>query len=122
MPGDAMANKVNRASQDSHGSWISLAEIRAANRVNRANPVRAASKATTANREAPVRRVHRMAVRTAGQLAVRAAELGPAALVRSIANGTAAIPEATGLRVMKRNPCRLHRKKFSELTRKPCAS
>src|ERR1700720_4703559 len=104
MPRDAMANKVNRASQDSHGSWISLAEIRAASRVNRANPVRAASpdsrdKATTANREAPVRRVHRMAVQTAGQLAVRAAELGPAAPVPSIASGTAAIPEATGLRV-----------------------
>src|SRR5580704_15058983 len=113
MPQDVMANKVNRASQDSHGNWISLAEIRVASPVNRANPVRAASpdsrdRATTANREAPVHRAHRTAV--------RAAALWQAAPVPSIASGTAAILEATGLRVTKRNQCRLHRKKFSELT------
>src|ERR1700740_1041048 len=105
MPQDVMANKVNRASPDSLASWISLAEIRAANWVNRVNPGRPANpdKVTTANREVPVLRVHRMAVQTAGQLAVRAAELGPVAPVRLIASGTAAIPEATGLRVVKRN-------------------
>jgi len=123
-----MANKVNRASQGSLGRWINLVEIKAANPVNRANLVRAANPDNRGSKQMEIRlaelarRVHRMAVRTVGQLAVRAAELGLAAPVRSIASGTAAIPEATGRRVAKRNQCLLHPKKFSDLTRRPCAS
>src|ERR1700722_12802246 len=104
MPRDVMVNKVNRASQGSLGRWISLAGIKAA-----ANPVRAANPDNRGSKQMEIRlaelarRAHRMAVRTAGQLAVRAAELGQAAPVRSIASGTAAIPEATGRRVAKRN-------------------
>src|ERR1700686_4714927 len=112
MPLDVMGSRVNRASPDSLGRWISLVEIKAANpvsQVNRANPVRAANPDNRGSKQMEIRlaelarRVHRMAVRTVGQLAVRVAELWPAALVRSIASGTVAIPEATGRRVAKRN-------------------
>jgi hypothetical protein len=123
-----MGSKVSRASPDSLAKWINLAEIKAANLVNRANPVRVANPDNQGSKQMEirlaelVRRVHRMAVRTVGQLAVRAAELGLAAPVRSIASGTAAIPEATGRRVAKRNQFLPRRKKFSDLTRRPCAS
>ena len=128
MPQDVMGS---RASPDSLAKWINLVEIKAANpvsQVNRANPVRAANPDNRGSKQMEIRpaelarRVHRMAVRTVGQLAVRVAELWPAALVRSIASGTVAIPEATGRRVAKRNQCLLRPKKFSDLTRRPCAS
>src|ERR1700680_884124 len=95
MPRDVMGSKGNRASPDSLAKWINLVEIKAANPVNRANTVRAASPDSRGSKQMETRlaelarRVHRMAGRTVGQLAVRAAELGPAALVRSIASGTA---------------------------------
>ena len=128
MPQDVMGS---RASPDSLAKWINLVEIKAANpvsQVNRANPVRAANPDNRGSKQMEIRlaelarRVHPMAVQTVGQLAVRAAELGLAAPVRLIASGTAAIPEATGLRVAKHNQCLPHRKKFSDLTRRPCAS
>src|ERR1700680_1149748 len=110
MPQDVMASrdsKVNKASQGALGRWINLVEIKAANpvsQVNRANPVRAASPDNRGSKQ--------MEIRPAGL----------AAPVRLIASGTAAIPEATGRRVAKRNQCLPHRKKFSDLTRRPCAS
>src|SRR5579859_5127233 len=125
MQRDGMGSKVSRASPDSLAKWINLVEIKAANLVNRANPVRAGNRG---NKQMEVRlaelarRGHRMAARTVGRLAVRAAEPGRVAPVRLIASGTAAIPEATGRRVGKRNRFLPHRKKFSDLTRRPCAS
>src|ERR1700730_10816687 len=114
MPQDVMGSKVNRASQGSLARRISLAGIREANLVSRDNPVRAASPDNRGSKQMEIRlaelarRVHPMAVRTVGQLAVRAAELGQAAPVRSIVSGTEAIPEATGHRGAKRNQCLPH--------------
>src|SRR5579859_6165606 len=122
MPRDGMGSKVSRASPDSLAKWINLVEIKAANLVNRANPGNRGNKQMEVRLAELARRVHRMAARTVGRLAVRAAELGRVAPVRLIASGTAAIPEATGRRVGKRNRFLPHRKKFSDLTRRPCAS
>src|SRR5437879_6023666 len=118
-----LAGTGSRASRGNPGSGkqISLAETRAANQVRQVSPA-SRDKATARHPEATAHQAHRMAVRTEDLLAVHAAVPGLAATARSIAGGTVAIPEAIGRRDTKRSRCRLRRKKFNALTRKPCAS
>src|SRR5438309_3301235 len=111
----------SRANPDSLAKWTSLAETRAASLAKLARPD-SRGKGTSRPAEVLVRRAHPVAVRTAGRLVVRAAALGLADMVQSIANGMAAIPEAIGRRVAKRSRCPPRRRKFNAHIRKPCAS
>src|ERR1700730_3271742 len=104
MPPGATGSQVNnqdspdnKGSPASRASKVSLAEI-----ISRASPA-SLDKATNKLAGAIVRRAHPVVDRTGDPSAGRAAAPGPAATVRSIASGMAAIPEAIGRKVARRN-------------------